>query len=157
MTTRIVLLAFVLVGCESYATRTRATPTGGSYVLSLARSTDDAVQSTARDVIQDIQQQCNGRYEVVSIAAVAVESGEDGFYLDPDDQPAVGPYRTMVSYECHAPGNAALNHRLYLLAGPSVKMAGHGEHLVRHQDDEVCYETWDCPPGAVCEPKSCDE
>jgi hypothetical protein len=161
MNVRLLLLAALLMGCESYATRTRSSASGGAYVLTLARAGDAAVQSATRDVLGDIRQQCRGKFEVVSIEAVHAErdhQAEDGIYLDAEDHPVSGPYRTMIAYECRAPLKTDLNHRLYVLAGPTLRVDGHYQPIAQKMLDEgQCYETWACPVGEACEPKPCDE
>jgi hypothetical protein len=154
MNVRLLLLAALLMGCESYATRTRSSESGGAYVLTLARAGDSAVQSATRDVLGDIQERCRGKFEVVSIEAVPAErdhQAEDGVYLDAED-------RTMIAYECRAPLKTDLNHRLYVLAGPTLRVDGHYQPIAQKVLDEgKCYETWACPVGEVCEAKPCDE
>jgi hypothetical protein len=144
--------AMLAMGCESYAVRTRSTPNGGAYVLMLARQTEQAVQSTTRDVLGDMIAECSGSYEVVDIRAVPADSGDlDGIYLDPSDKPVRGPFRTMISYECRRPEQSALNHRLYLIAAPMMDA-----RLQRNGGEPGCVETWDCARGAICEPKPCE-
>jgi len=155
MTVRIVLLAALVMGCESYATRTRATPSGGAYLLTLASTGDRAVQSAARDVIQDMQAQCHGDYEVTAIEATPLDHNTKSNYLDATDHVASGLFQTQISYECRTPIKVDLNHRLYGLAGPTLKTAGHGEGLARGSEEKECVETFDCPAGTVCEPKPC--
>jgi hypothetical protein len=151
MTRRILMLAAFLGGCQSYATRTHSSEAGGTYVLSLASASDKAVHAT--DVIYDMQQECHGSdYEVTSIGTVRAD---DGVYLDEGDEPVEGPYRTVIAYECHAARNTELNHRLYVLAGPTLQYSGHGEHLVNDPSPQ-CAETWDCPVGQMCEARPCD-
>jgi len=150
---RALLLALLAIGCESYAVRTRSTPSGGAYVLMLARQTKHAVQSTVQDVLGDMIAECNGNYEVVEIHATPADSGDaDGIYLDSKDQAVRGPFRTVISYECRRPEQSVLNHRLYLLAAPIMDA-----RLQRRQGDEPgCFETWDCARGAICETRPCD-
>jgi hypothetical protein len=159
MTGRIFLFsafAFALAtGCESYATRTRATPSGGAYLLTLANSGQMAVQSASRDVIQDMQAQCHGDYEVTAIEAVPLDKKSDSNYLDASYKVASGPYQTQISYECRTPIKADLNHQLYVLAGPTLKIQGHGEGLARGSEQTECFEQFDCPAGTLCEPKPC--
>ena len=157
MNSRLLMLAVLAIGCESYAVRTRSSPNGGAYILNLNRESERAVQSTARDVLGDMIAQCSGSYEVTGIDAVPAESGDpDGLYLDQSDQLVHGPYRTVISYECHEPASTDLNHRLYVLAGPSLTMAAGHQPLVHEGDENGCLETWDCPVGATCEARPCD-
>jgi hypothetical protein len=153
----ILILAALLGGCDSYATRTRSTQAGGSYVLTFATAREETVHSTVRDVIYDVQAQCHGAdYEITSIATVP---GDPGVYLGPDDQPVQGPYRTVISYECHEPRKTDLNHRLYALAGPSVRPVssiGNPENTFQEPSTE-CVETWDCPRGQICEARPCGD
>jgi len=153
MALRLLVLTAFLAACEStQATRIRSTEGGGAYLLNLQSDSEREVATAVRSIIDDMQQQCHGNYEVVGIDAEA--SPEPGYYLAADDAVANGPYRTRITYECGEPAKTAMNHRLYVLAGPSVRFAGHGEHL---QDDarDTCVETWDCPVGVVCEPRPC--
>jgi hypothetical protein len=153
MALRLLVLTAFLAACETTrATRVHSTEGGGAYVLTLQSDSEREVATAVRGIIDDMQQQCHGNYEVVAIDAEA--SPEPGYYLAPDDSIASGPYRTRISYECGAPAKTAMNHRLYLLAGPTIRFAGHGEHLQNDVRD-TCVETWDCPVGVVCEARPC--
>jgi hypothetical protein len=153
MSARLVLLAVVLMGCESYATRTRGNAGGGAYVLTISRPGERILAGAIRGIIDDMQRQCHGSYEVTAIDRTPTP--DEGYYLDANDEVAEGPFRTTISYECGEPQRAELNHRLYTLAGPTLFTLGHGEHFFEEPSTE-CVETWDCPVGKVCEAKPCD-
>jgi hypothetical protein len=147
-------MAFVFACEGSRATRIRANTGGGAYELTLARDSDRELATAVRGIIDDMQRHCGGSYEVVGIDSTP--NPDPGYYLAADDEIATGPYRTRISFECGEPAKTALNHRLYLLAGPTTTFAGHGEHL---DDDRAntCVETWDCPVGVVCEARPCPQ
>ncbi|HEY2028846.1 MAG TPA: hypothetical protein VGH20_06525 [Myxococcales bacterium] len=153
MALRLLVLTVFLAACEStQAVRVRSTEGGGAYLLNLQTDNEREIGTAVRGIIDDMQKQCHGNYEVVGIDAEA--SPEAGYYLAADDAVANGPYRTRITYECGEPAKTAMNHRLYLLAGPSIRMGSHGEHL-QNEARDTCVETWDCPAGVVCEPRPC--
>jgi hypothetical protein len=156
MTIRLIALAALLAGCESYAVRTQAAPRGGTYVLVPANL--GGVRGTVGDALAGINRDCNGNYEVVSVENVPIERGHpgaDGYYLDAGGEPASGPFRTRIAYDCRTPVNTELNHRLVVIA-TETSYVQPGAIPAASATDRGCVETYACRPGQVCQARSCN-
>jgi hypothetical protein len=147
MVIRVILLAALLSGCQSFATQTRVTANGGAFTL--FPSSLEGVRTSLGDALTAITQQCGGVYEVMALEAVRMADADGaGWYLDLGGEARFGAFRTLIAYECHKPESPLLNDRLTLAAAepPPAPPAAAAE----------CGITYDCPVGSICEATPCD-